>query len=504
MTRKLLGTLIGAGFLLVIIGSSLGVVLYKSFFETPTYYYIPQETLPTTFSKYTEPTPSTASVQKESQVSAIPDFIQASDQARPAVVHIKSRFEARRSNRNSEFFSNPFRDFFDEDMEIPHEMASGSGVLISPDGYIATNNHVIEEADEVSVILFDNRTFTAKVIGTDVSTDLALLKIDGKDLPHLPFGDSDEVQVGQWVLAVGNPMDLKSTVTAGIVSAKGRNINLLRADSEYAIESFIQTDAAVNKGNSGGALVDLTGRLIGINTAIASRTGYYAGYSFAIPSTIARKVMEDLLSFGEVRRGFLGVSIQAVNAELASARGLHTLKGAYVSMVNPTLGAAEAGIQEGDVIISVNDQEVNSSSELQEQVSRYRPGDQIRIRVFRGKAEKNFNVRLKPITGAIRQTTQANPEIDDREEYEFKGSQFRLLTGDELEKFEVESGVFVKQAGDKMSRGGIQEGFVITEVDGRKIRSIADLERSLQNSGDFVTIKGLYNKGMIASYSFSW
>ena len=499
MSTKKLSILLGSGFLLVLLGSAIGAGIYANFFEKQ-YVYLPQPELPTTFSSYTETAEPERPKRSDTEVSTLPDFVVASEIARPAVVHIKSRYEVRKNSRDTDFFSNPFRDYFEDDpSDSPQGMASGSGVLISPDGYVATNNHVIEDADKVEVTLFDNQTFSARVIGTDIATDLALLKLDATDLPHLSFGNSDDIKVGQWVLAVGNPMDLTSTVTAGIVSAKGRNINLLRADSEFAIESFIQTDAAVNKGNSGGALINTQGDLIGINTAIASRTGYYAGYSFAIPATIARKVMEDLLAFGEVRRGFLGVSIQPVDANLAERFGLSVLKGAYVSQVNEDLGAAEAGIRKGDVIVSVNGKEVNSSSELQEQVSRYRPGDRIRVKAYRGNSEKEFMVVLKQIS---RNNFLASDEVP--EELDYKGSVFRPLTEDELRKLDIESGVMVNVAGEKMDKGGIQEGFVITEVDGKKIRDLEELEESLKASGEYITIKGLYSKGMIASYSFGW
>ena len=508
MSRKQTAFLVGGALSLLLLGSLGGAAIYANFF-TPRYVYLQPESVPASFSHFTDhenidPQPPAAEERaqdaemKSEAPGGMTSFVVAAQKTRPAVVHIKSRFDARQAGRNPDFFSNPFKDFFDEDMgEAPQSLASGSGVLISEDGYVVTNNHVVQNAVAVEVILFDNRTFEAKVIGTDLSTDLALLKIEGQSLPFLSFGDSDQVQVGQWVLAVGNPMDLTSTVTAGIVSAKGRNINLLRADSEFAIESFIQTDAAVNKGNSGGALVDIKGDLIGINTAIASRTGYYSGYSFAIPASIARKVMEDLLSFGEVRRGFLGVSIQAVNAELADRMDLSVLKGAYVSGVNDALGAAEAGIRQGDVIVSVNNVPVNSSSELQEQVSRYRPGDQVRVLAFRGKQERLFNVLLKPINGSLK-------TADRKGSTEFKGSRFRLLTENEYRKFDVDAGVMVDLAGEKMSEGGIQNGFVITEVDGQKIRSIEQLEEILGKADEYLTIKGLYSKGMIASYSFSW
>ena len=505
MSTKQLAWLVAGSVVLLILGSLGGAAMYAKLFA-PEVVYVEREAVPTAFSPMTQSSVARAHQGEElpsreelrlPAVGAYPSFVNASNLARPAVVHIKSSFGRRSQSGNSDFFSNPFKDFFDDDMgEIPQSLASGSGVLISADGYIATNNHVIQDASEVEVTLFDNRTFPARVIGTDLSTDLALIKIDGKALPHLSFGDSDQVEVGQWVLAVGNPMDLTSTVTAGIVSAKGRNINLLRNDSEYAIESFIQTDAAVNKGNSGGALVDDAGNLIGINTAIASRTGYYAGYSFAIPATIAQKVMEDLLAYGEVRRGYLGVSIRPVNSDLAEAKDLRVLKGAYVTEVNPELGAYQVGIRRGDVIVSVNQVPVNSSSELQEQVSRYRPGDRIEVRLFRGKKEMSFRVPLKGL--------ETDRVIALRSSLEFRGNLFRLPSRDELRKLDVDAGIMVEEAGETMSRNGVQKGFVITGIDGETIRSIEDLERAFEQSGDYLTIKGLYSKGMVASYSFRW
>lgn len=506
MSRKQVALWVGIAFGLLLLGSLTGAGIYAQFFG-PQYVYLQPEPLPATFSRFNAPDsspprqpqlPAEAEAQPAGEpLVDMPDFVSAASAARPAVVHIKSRFNTRKNERNSDFFSNPFRDFFDDDMiEAPQSLASGSGVLISPDGYIATNNHVIQDAASVEVTLFDNRTFAAEVVGTDISTDLALLKIKGDELPHLRFGNSDQVRVGQWVLAVGNPMDLTSTVTAGIVSAKGRNIDLLRNDSRFAIESFIQTDAAVNKGNSGGALVNIQGELVGINTAIASRTGYYAGYSFAIPASIARKVMEDLLAYGEVRRGYLGVSIRPVDAALAEEEGLSILKGAYVTDIDPELGAYAAGIRVGDVITSVNGILVNSSSELQEQVSRYRPGDRVEISLYRGKDQFAYQVELRAMQTVTRAALRTT--------LEYRGSVFRLPTEEELSKLEVKHGIMVDQAGDKMSRNGIQKGFVITEVDGEAVHSIEDLEKALLDSGEYITIKGLYSEGMVASYSFTW
>jgi serine protease Do len=503
MSRKQIALWVGGGFVLLLLGSLTGAGLYARFFA-PQYVYLQPEPLAATFSRFngpdTAPRPlpaEAAEAEPSAPLSEVPDFVGAASMARPAVVHIKSRFDTRKAGGRSDFFSNPFRDFFDDEMiEAPQSLASGSGVLISPDGYIATNNHVIQDAASVEVTLFDNRTFSAEVIGTDLSTDLALLKISAEELPHLRFGDSDQVRVGQWVLAVGNPMDLTSTVTAGIVSAKGRNIDLLRNDTQFAIESFIQTDAAVNKGNSGGALVNTQGELVGINTAIASRTGYYAGYSFAIPASITRKVVEDLLVYGEVRRGYLGVSIRPVDANLAEEEHLSILKGAFVTDINPELGAFAAGIRVGDVIVSVNSIQINSSSELQEQVSRYRPGDRVKITLYRGETQVSYQVELRALQTVTRAALRTT--------LEYRGSVFRLPTEEELTNLDVKHGVMVDQSGDKMSRNGIQKGFVITEVDGSEIHSIEDLEKALLDSGEYITIKGLYSEGMVASYSFNW
>jgi len=319
------------------------------------------------------------------------DFTQIAAQSTPAVVHIKTKVIGK-SNGNS-----PFQDLFGNDFygNAPkkYDYASGSGVIIDDRGYIVTNQHVIEDADEIEVVLHDKRSVKARLIGTDSSTDLAVIKIKANNLSIVPYGNSDKVKVGEWVMAVGNPFNLASTVTTGIVSAKARNINIMR--DNLAIESFIQTDAAVNSGNSGGALVNLQGQLVGINTAIATPTGYFAGYSFAVPVNIVKKVVSDLIEYGSVQRGFLGVSIRDVDANLADKLGLVAVKGVYVSDVGIGSAAEEAGIYEGDIITKVAGIEVNSSPELQEVVSRYSPNDKIAIILQRAGQTKDVNVKLK-------------------------------------------------------------------------------------------------------------
>lgn len=483
-----------ATFVVAISGSVAGVAIYKSFFEEPQTQYVTfsEPDVRPTFSRFTEAIDSNPT-----------SFVQAAKKSLPAVVYIKSRYALKRPDNQSDFFSNPFKDFFDEyENKSPRGMASGSGVLISKDGYIATNYHVIEDADELEVTLFDNRTLKAKVIGADPNTDLALIKIEGRNFPNLDFGSSDNVEVGEWVLAVGNPMDLTSTVTAGIVSAKGRNINLLEGDRGtdrgLTIESFIQTDAAVNRGNSGGALVNIYGELIGINTAIASRTGSYAGYSFAIPSTLVKKVMGDLLEYGEVKRGFLGVRIQPITPQLVDQYDLEILKGAFITSVNRNSGAYDAGLKAGDVITKVEGVNVSSTSELQEIVSRYRPGDDLEVQVFRDNNPRQLHIKLKGQLGEI------EARVVRKQATEIKGSKFRMLSPTEKEDFDVQTGVIVEDAGYDLRRGGVEEDFVITEINGENVTSIERLEQLVEDSGDYVTIKGLYSKGRIASYSFSW
>lgn len=433
--------------------------------------------------------------------SASNDFVKAAEISLPAVVHVRTEYAPK---RNQFYFYDPFGGF---GWNIPQyqrpQQGSGSGVIISGDGYIITNNHVIDDADKVEVILFDKRTFKAKIIGKDKSTDIALLKIEENNLPYLLYGNSDNVKVGEWVLAVGNPFNLTSTVTAGIVSAKARNVGILSAGTydspdNFPIESFIQTDAAVNPGNSGGALVNTQGELIGINTAIASNTGSYTGYSFAIPINLAKKVVNDLIEFGKVQRAFLGVSIQNINSKLMEEKNIKNPRGVYVSGVTRGGSASEAGIQEGDVILKVGNVEVNNTSELQEQISHYRPGDKVEVKVRREEEEKLFMVVLKNRMGETTLTSAERKEVMN-----LLGASFEEVSEKEMNKLGISGGVKITalQAG-KLRSAGIKEGFIITSIDKKKINTLDDVKEALENKEGGVLIEGIYPNGMKAYYAF--
>ncbi len=420
-------------------------------------------------------------------------FVAASEIATPAVVHIKSVVKTTESPRRGggyyEFFGHPFREFFGDVEPFMPRGGSGSGVIITSEGYIVTNHHVVNGADEIEVTLNDNRNYKAELVGSDPSTDLALIRIKEKNLPYLTYGNSDDIRVGEWVLAVGNPFNLNSTVTAGIVSAKGRNIDIL--NDRYRIESFIQTDAAVNPGNSGGALVNLKGELIGINTAIASQTGSFAGYSFAVPVSIVRKIVDDLKEYGTVQRGFLGVSIRDVNAALAAEENLSVKRGVYVAEVNENSAAKEAGIKKGDVIVKVNEENVYTSSELQAKIGVKRPGETVKLTVIRKGEEMVFSVTLKNKTGEIGLVKRE----DDRLMAEL-GATFVNPTQEELDNIKARSGAKVESlTHGKLRAAGVREGFIITKVDKETVRSAEDLTRKLSGRSGAVLIEGYYSDG---------
>ena len=416
------------------------------------------------------------------------DFTTAARLTTPGVVHVTTKSQPK---RNQQRYINPFDFFNDQDAwgrQSQPTMASGSGVIISSDGYIVTNNHVVADADEISVVLNDNKTITAKVIGTDPSTDIALLKVDEANLAFIPFGNSDSLLVGSWVLAVGNPFNLTSTVTAGIVSAKGRNIKLL--DDQAAIESFIQTDAAVNPGNSGGALVDISGRLVGINTAIASPNGTFAGYSFAIPANLVFKVVNDLKEYGMVQRGFLGVNIRQVDSELAKEKDLSSLNGVYVENVVKGGAAYEAGLQEGDVITKINGITVNSTAQLQEIVGQHSPGEKLDIAYERKGKEHSVATTLKNKEMGTDLLKKSNTvEVND-----MLGVQFQEVTSAERRKLNIDGGVKVGKIKEgKISQyTDMKEGFIITRIDRNKVNSVADVNKLLSQKKGGVMIEGVY------------
>ncbi len=429
-------------------------------------------------------------------VASVDDFTLAASKTVNGVVHVKTEVEVQN-------VYNPWADFFGGDSGIePYvQRGSGSGVIISKDGYIITNNHVIEGADKIEISMNDNRSYEAELVGTDPTTDIAVLKISGKDLPTVTIGDSEKVKVGEWVLAVGNPFNLTSTVTAGIVSAKARNINLLSPDPNreiFPIESFIQTDAAVNPGNSGGALVNTNGELVGINTAIASRTGSFAGYSFAVPSSIAAKVAEDIIKFGQVQRAYIGVRIEPVNEDLADKYGLSSVEGIHVSSLTENGAASAAGIESGDVILEINSTAVNSVPQLQEQISKYRPGDKVTVTIWRDNKKKNLTVQLRDNDGGT-----ALVKFEKSELKEMLGAQFSDVNSDVKAKLGIRGGAQVQELQrGKLSFSGIKKGFIVTQVDGEEVNTAADLEKILNKKSGGILLEGVYENGTKAYYGF--
>jgi len=449
----------------------------------------------------TDEEPITKSLYHYTNLTSAPelkiDFTIAAEKTVNSVVHVKTVYKG-----ITKTYTDPFYDFLwggssskHHQYKDPDRHGSGSGIIISPDGYIATNNHVIKGADNIQVTLNNQRTYPAEVIGVDPSTDIALIKINENDLKSIRFGNSDEVKVGEWVLAVGNPYNLTSTVTAGIVSAKGRNIDILR--DKFKVESFIQTDAAVNPGNSGGALVNSNGDLIGINSAIASPTGSYSGYSFAIPVNIVKKVVMDLQEFGKVQRAFIGVTIQNLNEEMANKSGLEEISGVYVNGIAENSAANLAGIKKGDIIKKVNLVEVKNVPELQEQIGKYRPGDKISITVVRAGKSILFPMVLKNQFGNTKIVNKRNPELL------LLGGTFEPINKDQMKKLNTDHGVqVIKLENGKLKNAGIQEGFVITKIDRKNIESAEEIALALENKKGGVLIEGIYPNGMKAYYGF--
>ncbi|MBI4645411.1 MAG: trypsin-like peptidase domain-containing protein, partial [Bacteroidia bacterium] len=417
------------------------------------------------------------------------DFTIAASKSVNAVVHVKTQYD-------QPGYSNPIYDFFFGDIyqyTPPQRIInSGSGVIISANGYIVTNNHVVASSEYIEVVLNDKRSFKAEIIGTDPKTDIALLKIEADNLPFLVYGDSDALQVGEWVLAAGNPFNLTSTVTAGIVSAKARNLNIL---SKFAIESFIQTDAAVNPGNSGGALVNTNGELVGINTAIASNTGSFTGYSFAIPVNIVKKIVSDIIEFGEVQRAYLGVYPVDIDAVLASKLGINKIEGVYIEGISENGAAADGGIKAGDIITQIGNVQVNNVSELQEQISRYRPGDKINVNILRESNKQESIITLKNRYGGT--------NIYKSGEMQIMGAKLGVISNEEKRKLHINNGLKIIELNDgKLKEVGIKKGFIITRVNRELVFNSEELEIILENAKGGILIEGIYPNGMTAYYTF--
>jgi len=434
------------------------------------------------------------------------DFTQAAAAAIPAVVHIKTLTNAKTVNNNLPEQQNPFSDLFGDDLlnqlfgrggggpqRILPQRASGSGVIISDDGYIVTNNHVVAGADKVTVTMSDRKTYTAKVIASDPAYDLAVVKVDAKNLPFMLYGNSADTKIGQWVLAIGYPLFLEESVTAGIISAKSRALGLnhdKRGGHELAVESFLQTDAAVNPGNSGGALINTSGQLIGINSAIASPTGYYSGYSYAIPVDIVKKVVNDLIKYGSVQRGFLGAmfvdATGLTDEQKQQIKVPTTAEGIYITNLVTNGAAAEAGIQVGDEITKINGVTINSGAELQEQLSNYRPGDKINVTVLHHGAEKTVNVTLKNNEGTYSIVKPAT-NVDKL------GADLETLDPRKAKEYGLDGGVVVRKINDGAlnDQTRMRDGFIITKVNGKEVKNLDDLKKLIGTSTD-VTISGVY------------
>jgi len=432
------------------------------------------------------------------------NFQKAAEAATPAVVHVMTEYSLGAAVREESPMDPFLRDFFGDRFrqQVPRgpQMGSGSGVIIASNGYIVTNNHVIDRAKKIEVVLDDKRKFEATLVGTDPTTDIALLKINADHLPALRYGNSDDLHVGEWVLAVGNPMNLTSTVTAGIVSAKARNIDILRSkdpNQKYSIESFIQTDAAVNPGNSGGALVNLNGDLVGINTAIASQTGSFAGYSFAVPSAIVSKVVDDLMKYGEVQRAILGAEIREIDAAFAKEKGIKTLKGVYLAKVSEESGAEEANLEAGDIITAINGVAVNKSAELLEQIARYRPGDQVKIAYLRDGKERVATVTLKNLNNSTTLVKNSHANA-----ITFNGATFSPVSNQEKNKLGIRGGAKISEVDNSKFRDiGMKDGFIITHIDKKPVNTPADVEKHLKNLNEGVVyVEGSYPDGLKAYY----
>ncbi len=448
--------------------------------------------------------PQTGSQFTSYSVSSYPDLTYAAENAVRAVVGIDVTQRIELSQRGGSY--DPFLEFFgipqqrggSQQPRYREQRGGGSGVIISEDGYIATNNHVVNGASKLKVKLYDGGTYDAEIVGTDPTTDIALIKVDAKDLPTLPMGSSNDLRLGEWVLAIGSPFDLQSTITAGIVSAKARQLDVI--PSEFRIESFIQTDAAVNPGNSGGALVNSRGELVGINTLIKSETGSYVGYSFAVPESIVRKVVTDLREFGVVQRAMLGVSFAPINDDFIEQQGeelgIKESGGVYVATVQEGGAASEAGIRKGDIIVSIDGRELTSKVNLPEIIAMHRPGDIVKISVKRGGSMKHFDVTLRNKSGKAEPVTREETDV-----VEALGGRLADASPKLCKELDIEGGIQVTAIaeGGMLSKARVRRGFVITHINDKRVLRIADINRM---SEQIESIDGVYPDGRSASYMF--
>jgi len=426
--------------------------------------------------------------------NALVDFTPAASAAIPATVHIKTK--ATRTVSNDQLRRSPFGDLFDLDMDdlfgdkarsLP-QMASGSGAIISEDGYIVTNNHVIDGADEITVTLSNRRSFKAKLIGADPSSDLAVLKIDAKNLPFMVYGNSDEAKIGQWVLAIGYPLNLEATVTAGIISAKGRTLDINRRQSNTPVESFLQTDAAVNPGNSGGPLVNTDGKLLGVNSAIASPTGAYAGYSFTIPVNIVKKIIADIMKFGTVQRAYLGIQYPggALTEEQKKELGYNDDEGVLVQDVTADGAASAAGIKKGDIVTGINDVPISNAAEMVGQIATYRPGDKITVNYKRGEKYYKTNVTLRNLTG--------NMDVVKASVLDNLGATLKNVNPAKSKELGISGGVLIESIGERglLSKVRVQPGFIILKANNEKVNTVDQFRKVLDASDGTVKVEGIY------------
>ena len=424
-----------------------------------------------------------------------PDFTYAAESAVDAVVYVKVTSTQTMQQAPSSIFDYFFG--YPQGGPAPQQrekVGSGSGVIIREDGYIVTNNHVIEDATKIEVTLNNNQTYQATLVGTDPATDIALLKVDAKGLPVIPFGNSDNLRLGEWVIAIGSPYDLRSTITAGIVSAKGRAMP--NYSGQFKVESFIQTDAAVNPGNSGGALVDKAGNLVGINTAIYSQTGSYSGYSFAVPVNIVKKIASDLMDFGSVKRAVLGITMQAIDDKIADELKLSSRNGVYINEVSKSSAADEAGIVSGDILLAIDSFKVNTPSSVQEAVSTYSPGDKAVLIILRDGKEKNIEVNFKG-------SSQENGTVAEDGAVAFYGSSIKEADAKTLEKFRLKSGVEIVELGPgKLMDAGASEGFIILYVNDHPVKTPQDVIDVVKKSKRTVFIEGITPSGRTGYFGF--